>query len=136
MDHAADPPTRSRPLLLRLATAGVVLEAAALLGFALWLGVETLVETPDNLDVAQGSTAYFVVIGLLVALVATGLVRGWSWAAGAGLFLQLLALPMAWYMARAGFWLGAVPLAAVALVSLAGLVSERARESEPHAGRA
>ena len=113
--------------MLRLATIGVGLEALALLAFSVWLGLESVVRTPDNADVAHASTAYFALIGGLVAIVAAGLVRGWSWAVGAGLFLQLLALPMAWYMARAGLWVGAMPLALVALVSLAGLVSERSQ---------
>ncbi|RJK95433.1 hypothetical protein [Vallicoccus soli] len=115
------------PLLLRLATLGVALEAVALLAFGGWLGVETLVATPDNEDIARGSTAYFLVLGALVALVALALARRQAWSLGAGTFLQLLALPMAWYMAREGLWVGAVPLAAVAVVSLAGLVGERSR---------
>jgi peptidoglycan/LPS O-acetylase OafA/YrhL len=123
--EGAVPP--ERPLLLRLATVGVALEALALLAFGAWLGVETLVETPDNIDIARGSTAYFLLLGALVTLIAVALARGRAWSLGAGTFVQLLALPLAWYMAQGGLWVGAVPLAALAVVTLAGLVGERSR---------
>jgi hypothetical protein len=50
-----------------------------------------------------------------------------SWAFGAALFLQVLALPLAWTMAGEGFWAGAVPLGVVALVAAGALLSAPGR---------
>ena len=112
---------------LVVATAAVALEAVGLLGFGTWLGYESAARTPDNAAAAAGSTAYFLVLGALVAGVAWALARRRAWSAGAATFLQLLALPMAWYMAGAGLLVGGLPLAAVALAALGGLLAPATR---------
>lgn len=122
----ADPPG-GRPVPLRVATGVLAAQALALLGFAGWLVWETVVATPDNPAVAQGSAAYFVVLALILCGVAWALARRHGWAGGAAVFVQLLALPMAWYMGRAGLLVGAVPLAAGALAALVGLLTPASR---------
>jgi hypothetical protein len=105
----------------------VSLEAAALLGFSGWELYRSTVETPSNQAVAQGTTVYFAVVGVLVALVAVAVWRTRSWSHGAAVFLQLLALPVAWTMATAGFWPGALLLGGSALAALVALVSPPGR---------
>lgn len=102
-------------------------EAVLLLGLGAWLVYENLVETPSNAAVAQGSAGYFVVLGLLALLPAAGLWRRRGWAYGAGVFLNLLALPLAWYMLRGGQPLAGLLLAAGAAGALAGLFSRPVR---------
>ncbi len=105
----------------------VALEGLGLLGFGVWLAVESLLRDASNEDVAMGSTVYFLVLGGLVLLIAYGLWRRSSFTHGAAVFLQLLFLPIAWYMALEGFWIGAVPLALGALAALVGLLRPDAR---------
>jgi hypothetical protein len=122
-------PRAERPLSLVLAVAAVSAEALALLGLGSWLGYSSAVSTPDNAAVAQGTTAYFLVLGAGVAFLAASLWRGRGWSAGPATFLQLLALPMAWYMAREGLLVGAAPLAGVALTGLGGLLAPATRQA-------
>ncbi len=105
----------------------VLLEGLALFGFGVWLAVESLLRDASNEAVATGSTVYFLVLGALVLLIAYGLWRRSSITHGAAVFVQLLVLPVAWYMAQAGFWAGAVPLAVAAVGALAGLMRPDAR---------
>jgi hypothetical protein len=113
---------------VRVAASLVAAEGLALFGFGCWLGYETLTSTTGNTDIAHGTTAYFMVLGLLVLGVSAALARRHGWAAGPSIFCQLLAFPIAWYMLTAGFWLGAVPLAVVAVVVLVSLISPATRE--------
>lgn len=115
-DAAADP----RPA--RLAALAVALEAAAVLGFAAWLGVGLLVDEPGDVAVAQGSALYFLVFGAALAVLAVHLWRRSRWAYGAAVAVQLLALLVCWSMAQAGFWLGVVVGAGLALVCLGALL--------------
>jgi hypothetical protein len=105
----------------------VSLEAAALTGFGAWELWRSGVETASNRAVAEGSTAYFLVLGLLVAVVAFATWRRHRWSYGAAVFLQLLALPVAWTMATAGFWAGAVVLGAAAAAGLVALLAASGR---------
>jgi hypothetical protein len=118
-----------RPPALVLGALVVTLEALAVLGWAGWLGWELATRTPGSRAVAEGSTAYFAVFGVLVLLVAVALWRGHGWAAGAGTFLQLLCLPLAWYMVQERFWLGAVPAVVLAVTGLYALNTAVAREA-------
>ena len=105
-----------------LATAVVLVQGLALVGFGAWLGVELLVAEPSNRSVATGSTAYFLLLGALVLGLVWALWRRRSWSHGAAVFLQVLALPLAWTMATADNWLLAVPTAALAITGLVALL--------------
>ncbi|HSK27490.1 MAG TPA: hypothetical protein VK894_11340 [Jiangellales bacterium] len=105
----------------------VSLDAAALLGFALWEVYRSTVETPSSEAVAQGTMAYFGLLGTVVAVLAVAVWRLRSWSHGAAVFLQLLALPVAWTMAGGGFWWGAVLLGGSAVAALVALLSPAGR---------
>lgn len=124
VDAAAE---NRRPPGLIVATLVVGLEALTLLGFAGWLVLRHGSEVPSNEQVYSGSVVYLVVFGAMVAIVAASLWKLRGWAFGAAVFMQVLALPIAWQMGGAGFWLGAVPLAMVAVVAVIGLMSGPAR---------
>jgi hypothetical protein len=130
LDAVPSPPPRPpRPPRLWWAVTAVALEGGALLGFGVWLLIETQIADASNEDVAAGSTAYFIMLGLLALFVAWTLWRQRSWAFGASLFLQILALPIAFSMVSAGFWPGGVALLAVAAVGFAGLFSQPTRSA-------
>lgn len=109
------------------ATCVVGAEGLAVLAYTGWLGYELLTEEPDNMAVATGSATFLLVFALLVLAVAWGLRRRQSWAGGAAIFLELLALPVAYEMAGGGFWLGTVVLAPAAVLALVALMSEPGR---------
>jgi hypothetical protein len=125
--YAPHVPVHTRPPGLRLAIAAVLAEGLAVLGFGVWLGFELLTQTPSNEDVARGSAVYFLVLGVLVLLVAWGLWRRSWWSHGAAVFLQLLALPIAWYMLRGDIWWSALLLTAVAVAALVALLRPQTR---------
>lgn len=84
---------------------------------------------PSSEQVYSGSVVYLVVFGVLIAIVAGSLWRRRGWSYGAAVFLQVLTLPIAAMMAGEGLWAGAVPLAAAAVVAVAGLMTAPAREA-------
>ena len=109
----------------------MALEGAALLGFGGWLLVETQVAQASDDDVAAGSTAYFIVLGLLGLFVAWALWRQRSWAFGAALFTQILALPIAFTMVAGASGPAAPPCSR--LPSWASPDSSRRRPGPPSA---
>lgn len=117
------------PTPLRWAIGIVAAEGLALTGFGLWLGYETVVETASNQDVARGSTVYFIALGLIVVGIAWALRRRHGWAGGAGTFLQLLALPIAWTTFRVGAVVPGLLLGAAALVGLVVLNRSDTRDA-------
>lgn len=104
-------------------------EAAALVGFSGWLLLRRTQDIPSNERVFEGAAVYLLLSGFLVALIAISLrsVRGWAY--GAAVVVQLLALGVTYEMARAGFWVGAVPLALGAAGVLGALLSRPSREA-------
>ncbi|MGH8824042.1 MAG: hypothetical protein ACRDVN_06145 [Jiangellaceae bacterium] len=109
------------------AMAVIVAQGLALVAFGVWLMVMRSGDTPSNESVYQGSTAYMFVTGVLVLLVAVAVWRGVGWALGAAVFVQLLALAVAYEMATAGFWVGAVPLGLASGLALVALLSPAGR---------
>jgi hypothetical protein len=107
----------------RIGAGVVTAEAAALIGYSLWLEFERRTEQASSAQVALGSELFLLCVGLLVGLLAWQLWRRRSWAIGGGVFCQLIALPMAWYMVEAGFWPGALVLGSAALAALGALLS-------------
>lgn len=74
--------------------------------------------------VAFGTSGWFALAGAVVAAAGWALYRGRRWGRGLAVFVQLLLLPVAWYMAVGSQRpeLG-VPVAAAALATLALLFS-------------
>jgi uncharacterized membrane protein len=113
--------------MLLVAAIVVALEGAALLGFAGWLLLRRTSEEPSNVGVLQGTTAYLLLMGALVLVVALALWLQKRWTFGAAVFLQLLGLGVTYQMARGGFWFGAVLLGCACIAALVALFSAPAR---------
>jgi hypothetical protein len=112
-----------------LAAAVTAAEGLGLVAFGAWLAVETRVARAASERMATGSAVYFLVLGPLVLFVAWALWRRHGWAMGAALFVQLLALPVAWTMAQGGLLAGALPLAAGAAAGVVGLLQQGTRHA-------
>lgn len=113
--------------MLLIAAGVVTAEGAALLGFAGWLLLRRTSGEPSNPGVFQGATAYVLLMGLLVLVVALALWLQQRWAFGAGVFLQLLGLGVTYEMASGGLWLGAILLGLACVAALLALFSAPAR---------
>lgn len=124
---AVDRPTRLDPR--RVAGAVVAVEALAMVGVAAWQESGVLAGRAVRVDVATGTAAYFLVVGLAVAVLAVLVWRGVRGAFGPAVFLQLIGLLLAGTMVAAGWWLGAVLLAGLALGTLVVLLSPSGREA-------
>jgi hypothetical protein len=123
MPHPPADPLQAPSWAHRIGAGVVTVEAAALIGYSLWLELGRRTQQASSAGVALGSELFLLSVGLLVAVLAWQLWRRRSWAIGGGVFCQLIALPMAWYMAEAGFWPGAVALGSAALAALVALLS-------------
>jgi hypothetical protein len=123
---SAGPSPRPRSGRVSAAAGLIALQGVALLGYAGYLAVEAQRATASNAEVAAEIPWYFLGLGALVVGVAAGLWRRAGFGYGAAVALELLALPIAWEMARARF-LGAVPLAVSAVVALWALWSADGR---------
>ncbi len=109
---APSPGARQVPREVRLAAGVVAVEAAALLGLAVWVGL-----TPTFRDVNAGLTGleavFALVAALLCALLARGLYRARSWAFTPALLVAFFTGVLGLYQIRT------VPALALALLVLA-----------------
>lgn len=131
-DGAATPEPAAgadRPRWLVAAAAVVGLQGLALLAYAAFLAVETVVSTPEHRDVATGSATFLAIVGVALCAVGWALWRRHGWAAGAGVTVQLISVAIAWYMLSAHFWLGGIPLAVGLVVALVGLLAPSTRRA-------
>jgi hypothetical protein len=74
-----------------------------------------------------GNAAWFAIVGGGVLAAGWALWTGRRWGRGVAVFVQLLLLPVSWYIAVGSHqWLYGIPIAAVALVTLVLLFSPSA----------
>jgi hypothetical protein len=113
------------PATVRQAAVVVALEGAALLAVALVVVVRHLGGVEDQPWLSgYGTAAWFVIMGSAVLGAGWALWTGRRWGRGLAVFAQLLLLPVAWYMGvDSQQWLYAIPVALVALATLALLFS-------------
>ena len=112
---------------MRQAGAVVALEGAAALAVAVALVVRGLLGADQHIVSGFGTAAWFAIIGVGVLAAGWALWTGRRWGRGLAVFAQLLLLPVAWYIAVGSHqWLYGIPIAVVALVTLALLFSPSA----------
>ena len=112
---------------MRQAGAVVALEGAAALVVAVALVVRGLRGADQHIVSGFGTAAWFAIIGVGVLAAGWALWTGRRWGRGLAVFAQLLLLPVAWYIAVGSHqWLYGIPIAVVALVTLALLFSPSA----------
>jgi hypothetical protein len=113
------------PAAVRRAAVGVALEGTALVVFAVVLVVRHLAGTEEHPWFSgYGTAGWFVIMGAAVLAAGWALWTGRRWGRGIAVFVQLLLLPVAWYMAVGSHqWLLGIPVGIVALATLALLFS-------------
>ena len=113
------------PSTVRQAAVVVGAEGAALVAVAVVLIVRHLSGVEDQPWLSgYGTAAWFAIMGVGVLAAAWALWTGRRWGRGIAVFAQLLLLPVAWYMGvDSQQWIYAVPVAVVALATLALLFS-------------
>lgn len=124
---AASSRRATRPRAVVLVAAVVTAQGIALLCWGLYELVQLQGDQASNRDVALGSTAYFLTVGMLVLLVAAGLWTRRRWLYGAAVFIELIALGLTWEMLTERFWVGAVLTGSTAIAALAALLSKNGR---------
>ncbi|GAA3232689.1 hypothetical protein [Nonomuraea helvata] len=114
----------SRPVTLVVAAAIVALEGLVALGLGIYVGVETLVSTPDNLTTALAESAFGVLIGAGLLWVAWGgLFRMERWGRSPGVLAQIFVLPVAVTLIQSGQPQLGIPLIVIAVAGLATLLA-------------
>jgi hypothetical protein len=112
---------------VRLAALLIGLQAGVLLGYGGYLAWQSRTAEASNDEVAAEIPWFFFGLGVLVLLVAIGLARRSGFAYGAAVAVALLSLAIAWEMSREDLWLGAIPVAMAAAVTLWALWSRPGR---------
>ncbi|MCI4676779.1 hypothetical protein [Candidatus Mycolicibacterium alkanivorans] len=112
------------PATVREAAVLVALEAAAALIAAVVFVVRAFAGADQHVVSGFGNAAWFGLIGAGLLAAARALWTGRRWGRGVAVFAQLLLLPVTWYIGVGSHqWLYAVPIAAVAVISLVLLFS-------------
>jgi peptidoglycan/LPS O-acetylase OafA/YrhL len=115
------------PTTVRQAAVLVALEGAAgLVAAVVYLVSGTLGGDEPGLNFF-GTAAWFAMVGGGVLAAGWALWTGRRWGRGVAVFAQLLLLPVSWYVAVGSHqWIYGIPIAAVALITLALLFSPSA----------
>jgi hypothetical protein len=107
---------------VRYAACLVGLEGIAAVVIVIVLAIRGVARADSK--VSFGTAAWFAIIGAAVLAAAWALWSGRRWGRGIAVFAQLLLLPVAWYMGVGSHqWLYGIPIAIVALATLALLFS-------------
>ncbi|MET7336219.1 hypothetical protein [Nonomuraea sp. NPDC005650] len=113
-----------RPVTLVIAAAIVALEGLVALGLGIYVGVETLVSTPDNLTTAIAESAFGVLIGAGLLWVAWGgLFKMERWGRSPGVLTQIFIVPISVTLIQSGQPQLGIPLIVIALAGLATLLA-------------
>jgi hypothetical protein len=116
------------PSTVRRAAVVVSLEGAVLVGIAVVFVVRHLAGVEDQPWLSgYGTASWFAIMGAGLLAAGWALWTGRRWGRGISVFAQLMLLPVAWYMGVGSQrWLYGIPVAVVALATLALLFSPSA----------
>ena len=105
----------------------VALEGVAGLGAAVAFVVRGLAGADQSTVSGFGNAAWFAIVGAALLAAGRALWTGRRWGRGVAVIAQLLLLPVTWYIAVGSHqWLYGIPIAVVALATLALLFSPSA----------
>ncbi|MGW0193654.1 hypothetical protein [Nonomuraea sp. NPDC003201] len=113
-----------RPVTLVIAAAIVALEGLVALGLGIYVAVESLVSTPDNLTTAIAESAFGVLVGAGLLWVAWGgLFRMERWGRSPGVLTQIFMVPISVTLIQSGQPQLGIPLIVIAVAGLATLLA-------------
>ena len=105
----------------------VALEGVAGLGAAVAFVIRGLAGADQSTVSGFGNAAWFAIVGAALLAAGRALWTGRRWGRGVAVIAQLLLLPVTWYIAVGSHqWLYGIPIAVVALATLALLFSPSA----------
>jgi len=105
----------------------VALEGVAGLGAAAAFVIRGLAGADQSTVSGFGNAAWFAIVGAALLAAGRALWTGRRWGRGVAVIAQLLLLPVTWYIAVGSHqWLYGIPIAVVALATLALLFSPSA----------
>ncbi|GLZ82029.1 hypothetical protein Afil01_68360 [Actinorhabdospora filicis] len=117
------------PITLKAVIAALVLEAAGLVTY----GSFTLTAAADGQAFSYGAAitegVVWIVLAVLLGVFAWTLAKRKSWARNATIFLQLMLLPIGYFMIKGGHPGWGVPVLALGLLSVLVLMSAPVREA-------
>ncbi len=115
------------PITLWVAIGALIVEALGALAVAVLLAAAALTESAVSTASAIGTVVVVVLLAVLFAALARLLAKRSRGARGPALVLQLLLIPIGWYIARGGTpWVG-VPLLVVVILGVIGLLAPATR---------
>ena len=113
-----------RTALIRRIGAALLFAESAAFGIAsLWFCYELFTARPEHLIAALFELGILVLFGVVVFFAARGLPTRRRSGRTAALLINLIALPISYYLGQAGRWTIAAPIAIVAIVVCAALIS-------------
>jgi peptidoglycan/LPS O-acetylase OafA/YrhL len=119
--------TVASPKTVRQAAVLVALEGAAGLVAAVAFVIRGLAGADQSTVSGFGNAAWFAIVGAAVLAAGWALWTGRRWGRGVAVIASLLLLPVTWYIAVGSHqWLYGIPIAVVALATLALLFSPSA----------
>jgi hypothetical protein len=122
MTNTAAPAAGRRPVTIVVAAALLAVEAVVALVYAV---LEVGQIRMSRAVVGVGVTILLGGFGLMLLLVARGVLLGRRWSRGPAVAIQLILLPLAWSFVGGGTTWVAVALAVVAITALVGLLHPR-----------
>ncbi|MFB9200613.1 hypothetical protein ACIBIZ_05875 [Nonomuraea spiralis] len=113
-----------RPWSLLVAAVVVAVEGLIALGLGVYVAVETVVSTPDNVTTALAESAFGLLVGAGLLWVAWGgLLRAERWGRSPGVLAQIFLLPVGVTLIQSDQPQIGVPLIVVALTGLVALLA-------------
>ncbi|WP_415951914.1 hypothetical protein [Streptomyces sp. KLOTTS4A1] len=110
-----------RPPRVTVAAGLAAAEGAALLALGVWMLMQGLSGTVDDVTQAETGGVTLIVLAAIPLSAARGLLRLRSWSRGPAIITQILALPVAWQLLQADSI--AIPAGiALAVVAVASLI--------------
>jgi hypothetical protein len=128
-DDGAAPPGGRTPATLRVAVGLLLLEAVAVTVALAYLIYRDLTTAGVNWRNELIITVFAAIMAVAPAVCGWALARRASWARGPAVVIELMLLPVGWYMVGGGLgWLG-VPIFVLGLVGAGALVAPATREA-------
>ena len=110
-------------LIRRIGAALLFAESAAFGSTSIWFSYELFAARTKHLIAALFELGIFVLFGIVVFFAARGLPTRRRSGRTAALLINLIALPISYYLGQAGRWMIAAPIAIVAIVVCVALIS-------------
>jgi CHASE2 domain-containing sensor protein len=107
----------------RLGVCLLLVESAAVGGASLWFCYELFAAKPKHLVAALFELAVFLLFGAVLFYAARRLPTGERAGRTPALLINLLALPISYYLIQAGRWPIALPVALIAVLVIVALIS-------------